>query len=476
MVSDELPKFIIQEIDQSSQYLKTIIQLGDANSATLGFLPYGAFRRLADAGRILACITAEAGCIGYLLYDISGYKVKLTHLCVDKKWRGKGIAKELIKQLKAKTNYLYGILASCRRDYQMDGMWSSLGFVAVHERPGRSKEGTILTEWWLSYGHPDLLTTLAWRKTEARMCVAIDATIFYDLADDETTDEGSKESKALTADWLEPELEFCLTDEVKNEINRNKDSKQRKKLRETADKFVFLPYTQEAFDEVYQTIGDFFSEDIKDREVTHFRQLAQVISSSIKVPFFATRNQRLLEIEEEIYKKFALLIIHPVELILKLNELRREAEYQPVRLAGTNIEKKRIISGKQELVIELFACDDEKLEFRRKFYQFFLYPKRFDCFTIGRREENPMALIVYDREEKHELKVPIFRFKDNVVTSTIIRHCIFQSFSTAATEERPFTRITEPYLDEKVELALQEDSFLKTEKGWLKANLPIAET
>lgn len=147
MRTEEFLEFSIEETDSNSQYLEKIIQLGDANSATLGFLPYGAFRRLADEGRILTCIAPRVGCVGYLLYGISNYRVKLTHLCVDEMWRGKGIAKALIRHLREKTHHLYGILASCRRDYNLDGMWASLGFCAAHERPGRSKDGTILTEW-----------------------------------------------------------------------------------------------------------------------------------------------------------------------------------------------------------------------------------------------------------------------------------------------------------------------------------------
>ncbi len=63
MVTEESLQFSVQEIDQSSEHLETIIRLGDANAATLGFLPYGAFRRLASAGRLLGCIAPGAGCV-----------------------------------------------------------------------------------------------------------------------------------------------------------------------------------------------------------------------------------------------------------------------------------------------------------------------------------------------------------------------------------------------------------------------------
>jgi GNAT superfamily N-acetyltransferase len=454
------------------------MRLGDVNSGTLGFLPYGAFYRLAAEGRILACINTQEDCVGYLLYGISVNKVRLAHLCVDEMWRGKGIAKALVRQLIEKTIDLYGIHVSCRRDYNLEGMWASLGFIAVSERPGRGKDRKILTEWWLNYGHPDLLTTLAQQQTESRICAAIDANVFYDLADEDAFDEESKESKALIADWLESELELCLTDEINNEINRNKDSNKRKKLRKIAREFIFLPCTQQAFEDTCKAIRRFFPENMADSDASDFRQLARVISSSIQTSFFITRDQRLLGLEEEIYKEFNLLIIHPTDIIVRLDELRREAEYQPVRLAGTNIEKKRVQSGHQRALISLFlsyAQGESKAEFQKKLRYFLSEPDKFECFTIGRKEEYPIALIVYDREEKHELKIPIFRFKDNKITPTVLRHCIFQCFSTAANEQRQFTRITERYLEIQAINALKEDSFLLTEDGWLRINLAISQ-
>ncbi len=478
MVKDESLQFKVQEIDQNSEHLDTIIQLGDAHSATLGFLPRGAFRRLASKGHILGCIASGIGCVGYLLYNISRHQVKLTHLCVDEMWKGRGIARLLIKHLRERTDHLYGILASCRRDYNLDGMWASLGFVAIHERPGRSKEGTILTEWWFNYGHPNLLTTLADQKTESRISIAIDANIFYDLADEEKSDEESKESKVLIADWLEEELELCLTDEINNEINRNKVSQERKKLRQIANRFTFLPCVQEDFDKVCQAIRRFFPESMKVSDASDFRQLARVISSSIKVPFFVTRDRKLLEIEEDIYKEFNILITPPVDLILRLDEIRRETEYQPVRLAGTNIEKKLIHSGQQDLLIDLFLAysqGEKKVDFRRTIHQFLSNPKQFECFTVGRSEEEPIALIVYDRGEECELKIPIFRFQDTQLTPTILRHSIFRCFSIAASEQRQFTRINEVYLSSQTIIAIQEDYFLRSEDGWLRANLAIAQ-
>ncbi|MDB9457805.1 GNAT family N-acetyltransferase [Dolichospermum circinale CS-545/17] len=480
MIKEEYLNFNIQEISSDSEHLKIIISLGDANSETLGFLPYGAFYELAGKGRILGCISSPGTCVGYLLYGINRRysRVKLTHLCVDKTWRDRGIAKLLIQKLKEKTQQLYGILASCRRDYNIDDMWGSLGFVANHERPGKSKDGSILTEWWLDYGHHNLLTNLAYKQTESRLCVAIDANIFFDLVDDEKFDNEGKESKVLIADWLEIEVELCVTDEIKNEINRNSDARKREKLRAAINNFTLLPYIQEEFEKTCNTIRKYFPENMTASDASDLRQIARVISSQINTPYFLTRDKRLLSIEEEIYQEFKLNIIHPVDFIVKLDELRRETEYQPESLGGTDIENKRLQSGDIDLIIELFLAysqGERKVDFRKKIRNFLSSTEDFKCFTVGRSGEEPIAFIIYERTENRELKVPVFRFRDSKITPTILRRCIFQCFSSSASEKRKFTRITEKYLDDKTISALLEDSFFHTETGWLRANLAIAQ-
>lgn len=480
MSTDESLQFNIFEVDSSSKYLDTLMQLANTNSATLGFLPYGAFRRLADEGLILACITPETGCIGYLLYDISGYKVKLRHLCIAEQWRGEGAAKALIKYLKNKTYHLQGIQASCRRDYNLRGMWAALGFIAVHERLGRRKERSILTEWWLDYGHPNLLTSLTQQVTASKVCAAIDANIFYDIADEETSDEDSKESKVLLADWLEPELELCLTEEIKNEIDRNKNSRKRTELRRITSQFTLLSCSQEAFNNTCIRLHKVFPSALTESDASDLRQLARVISSDTKISFFVTRDKRLLEeVEEKIYAEFGLIIIHPIDLILRLDELCRETNYQPIRLAGTSIERKRVQSGEQDALITLFldyAQGENKINFQRKLRQALSDLNHFECFTVGRKEADPIALIVYDRSNANELIIPILRFKDTQFTPTLLRHCIFECFSKAANEDRWFTRINETNLEPQTILALQEDSFLETTEGWLRANLKMAES
>ncbi|MFM6199308.1 MAG: hypothetical protein ACKPE1_09230, partial [Dolichospermum sp.] len=119
--------------------------------------------------------------------------------------------------------------------------------------------------------------------------------------------------------------------------------------------FTLLPCIQEEFDNICQRLRRFFPENMKPSDASDMRQIARVITSQINTPYFITRDKRLLEeIEEEIYQEFNLIIIDPINFIIKLDELRREIEYQPQRLVGTDIEETRVQSGELESIVDLF--------------------------------------------------------------------------------------------------------------------------
>ncbi|MBD1890624.1 GNAT family N-acetyltransferase [Coleofasciculus sp. FACHB-125] len=108
----------------------------------------------------------------------------LVHLCVAPAHRRKGVAKFLIDYLKQVAKESNGIGLHCRRDFKYAKMWSRLGFVAKHEKKGRSKDGKRLTYWWFDNGHKNLFSTASTQKLESKLCVVIDTKIFYEVYTD----------------------------------------------------------------------------------------------------------------------------------------------------------------------------------------------------------------------------------------------------------------------------------------------------
>lgn len=478
--SQKSENFSVQYIKADSSHLDQIKMLADKYSGTIGFFPYAAFDRHAANNHIIGCVSEEYGCVGYILFDVARNRAKITHLCVADEFRGQRIPARLLNYLKEITSNLQGIALSCRRDYNLSKFWSNLGFVAQGERPGKAKESSTLTEWRLNYGKPDLFSDFAERQSESKLCVVVDANIFFDLTNEEFSDDGSRESKALLADWLFSETKLFLTDEIFNEINRNENPKYREKFNQEVNRFALLRYDLDKISEISQNIRNLFPEIMKPSDESDLRQIAKTIAGSIDIPFFITRDNRLSEeVEEEVYQKFGLKIISPVEFIVQQDQLRRDYAYQPARLAGTSIRKSVISADQKDEVIKNFLMNEmgeTKPSFRSKINLSLSDPSRFKSILITNAEGDYLALIVLDKLKEFDLKIPIIRFKSSKISLTLIRHLIFEIFTESSNENRNIICIEEEYLKETIADALREDKFIECNKSWIKICLSTCGT
>lgn len=468
----------IQSIDDKSPYLQNVIKLWGENRKTLGLFPKDAFRERAIKREILVAIDSEAEFAGYLLFRTSYNRVTIVHLCISPPHRGKGITKKLINKLKQITKDKYeGIGLRCRNDYGLDNMWSGNGFIPRDEEPGRGKHGKLLTYWWCDYGHPNLLSIAVTQKLESKLYVVIDEKIFFDLYADESLD--NEESKLLLADWLEAEIQLCITDGILIPINNIVNDKERKLYRQFTEhpQFTKLPCKPEKIEEYQDKLQKFLLEkDILESEI-NLHHLARAIASDSNM--FVTRESQLLDIANEIYENFKLSVIRPNNLATKIDELSRNSEYQPIRLAGTSLEQVPVKKGEEEIITNYFYCleeDETKGEFQQKLRRFLTNPENFQCFKVIEIRDKPLALIVYGRHNNHELEIPIIRVSDNPLSATIAQHLIFKSILHSAREGRQFTIINDSYLQDKVNKAIQQHTFIRVDDDFLKINLAVVET
>ena len=173
---------MIETVSPDSSHYQRVIELGNANSRTLGFLPYAAIKDAAEGDGVLAFV--EDGVVqGYALFgkrrrtgDIS-----LTHLCVDGSQRGRGIARNLVEGIVEHYPQRAGIRLSCRKDYPANEMWPKLGFERWGEIPGRRSAGSILVVWWREIAAPSLFGK---PEQEPRTVVAVDTNILLDILDE----------------------------------------------------------------------------------------------------------------------------------------------------------------------------------------------------------------------------------------------------------------------------------------------------
>ncbi|MEG5138107.1 MULTISPECIES: GNAT family N-acetyltransferase [unclassified Microcoleus] len=467
----------IEAIDHTSPHLQTVIALGDANKKTLGLLPRDAFIEYAIKRTILVAIDPDKNCIGYLLYRkaIRKHAIVIVHLCINPSWRGKDVAKKLVNYLSQKTQDFYRIELKCRRDYGIDGMWYKLGFVPLDEKTGKSKDGKLLTVWWLEHNHPTIFSYAANQKLESKLCAVIDTSVFLELHGNEELK--TTESDSLLADWLQDDLELCITDEIFNYINTIDDAQLRNSKRSLANTFTHLLYDKTQIKNILDSITQLLAEQSITFDRATTSQLAMIIASDSQV--FVTRNTEILNLADELYRKFTLEVISPTNLILKFDDIRRNVEYQPVRLAGTFLKMKIIQKFEESRLIESFYASEKgenEGDFQQRLRHIIANKNKFQCCVFLQNENIPLALIVFDRQENYELKVTIMRIRSGAIAATLARYLVFYSLSLSAHENRQFTRIIDPYLEKTVLQAIQEDAFVRVNDGYMKANIAVAKT
>jgi len=465
----------VTPISEAPGYLFDVKGLGNANSATLGLFPDGAFEDYAKRGHILVALDEHGQCAGYLLYRISLRKLVVTivHLCVDEEFRRKGVGRNLVDHLKDTTTQFRGIGLRCRRDYEATKVWERLGFVPLEERPGRSQTGALLTYWWFDHEHPSLFSHAVKDVVASKAVAVLDANVFYDLQDED--DAASKESRYLLEAWLQDEVELCLTDEMFHEMNRMPDDDRRAACRRFAQRFTQLRTQHMRVDTVVAQVERLFPKRKTVSDHSDVRQLAQAIAGD--ADFFVTRDSDLLGVASDVRREFGLRIVRPWQLVVQLDELVRETDYSPERLQGCRMETARIRTEEDEdALAKAFQCFDlreKKSDFIRRMRDLLAKPRVVEARLI-RDGARPIAFIAYDRAVDHELAVPFVRVRRGPIAATLRRHLLVQSVMLAAREGRPVTRVTEPFLPPHLYEALQKAGFASSDAGWVRFSIAVA--
>ena len=201
---------MIEVVAHGSPAYDQVIALGNANSSTLGILPYAAIREAAADGRVLGFVTS--GVVqGYALFSkrVRTSDISLTHLCVGQQHRGYGIARALVDSIAESNPNRAGIRLLCRKDYDAHEMWPQLGFRKIGERPGRSRAGHVLVAWWRTIAAPSLFDPPP-DNEDTRIVVALDTEVFREILEG----CGSTDTLGLTADWVDELASLTVTEDV----------------------------------------------------------------------------------------------------------------------------------------------------------------------------------------------------------------------------------------------------------------------
>lgn len=407
--------------------LDSVDDLMKRYSQTLGFLPREALQSYLKKGSVLGAKTNVDQLVGYLLYGAYQSYFRITHLCVSEEYRGQGIAKRFIDDLKDSATTQKSIKLNCRRDFPANALWPKLRFVPLDEKPSRSGDGHFLTSWQLTLSLDDQLELFEIKTSDEILDIIIDAQIFFDF--DEPDSAKTMPSKVLLSDFLIDSLDIWITDELLNEINRQNNSEKRRKSRNRSQRFPQVkpePYLVEKFDKRLRGILPSCSES----QESDIRQLAKAAASNIKA--FVTKDRNILKSAKKILDTTGLEVVEPTKLIIRLHELSKGQSYAPDHIAGLDLRWERLTSN--DLTDSLFNSflehGEKKGKFKVKLESLIAQTTRYECEFL-RSGRDIIALRILMNSPNQMLISPLVRVAFSTDRSLFGRFLIADTVSKA---------------------------------------------
>lgn len=304
--------------DCESPWFNHVLKLWGINRKTLGFMPEMGFVEYANKGTVLVAISGD-NFLGYAMYGISRGWARLIHLSVESSANRTGVATKILEELKKVTTDLDGVFLSCRKDYNLDGLWRKSNFHYRFDRPGRSRQGHLISRW--SYEHTSNSIIIAGNEPRiaGQSRAIIDTNVFLDFTD--TARPNHESASALQDDQLAESLELWVTNELATEVRNNPISK------EALGRFQLASVDQHACEQICNELKAIHPPK-NQHSIIDQRQLASAIAFG--ADYFITRDSEILEhfgSNTQISEKYDIQVILPEQALLMQDELLNANKY-----------------------------------------------------------------------------------------------------------------------------------------------------
>ncbi|MBY8882213.1 GNAT family N-acetyltransferase [Actinacidiphila acidipaludis] len=438
------------------------VALGNRHTRTLGLMTPPAYRKMADDGGLVAAVEADE-LVGYALFGLPKRSphIRLAHLCVSEDHRGKGIARRLVEAISKQYPQRLGIKAKCRRDYELSGMWTSLGFVPRGEVRGRGRGGEILDGWWLDLGHPDLFADV---ESDAQLTVAVDHGVFADLRGlAERSDP--EESRAMEAGWMTDLVELVHTPQLVHQIRDVTDTAERQHQRSALNGLRQLTPDPSAVaerrSELVRAVARSSGHLTVDAELHRCLQyIAETSCAGLQV--LATRDSQLSRLADIAWEVARVRVVSPATVTLHVDELRQAQVYRPADLMGTEFRSSAVAAGGEGELIAFFrqSGHDDGSAFAERL-------RSLSEGTIAWRREllrdgegRPVALYAWALDGR-TLIVPVLRTARHRLEQTLARQLLFLLKRLGRDCGAEIVRITDPHPSDVAKEAARDDGFFE---------------
>lgn len=456
------------ELSGAEELLAGTLKVAKRNSSTLGFLPNAAFtERAVHNGLLVASLSGIV--VGYVLYDLPKSHIKLVHVSVNVENRGDGLAARMVERVIESNPHSTGILANCRRDYDMDTFWTSLGMSPRSDKPGRAIDGSTLTVWWRPLGELDLFDGLI--SESGNPLVVLDANVVIDLHSAPSIRRPNRqESLALVGDWLQATTTFAVSPHLDVELNKFSDPLERKRQMSGSAHLLRLRSDQKASKMLCSEIASRVApiHVTKDPSLQDdFIHLADAIRAN--ADFFVTNDSNLISLTQDwLEKDFGLAVVRPYELVIRLDKSGERPLYEPRLLQSVDFEFRNataISAAALEDAFLNFAGHERGQSFRARLRAALAGSQGLSAQVLTDSVGKLYGLLVTQTADR-SLAVPLFRVSRGHIASTVAFQLARRLRSLALQERVDLIAIDDPVLQNVTIEALLRDGFQAHSNGY----------
>ena len=446
---------MIEEVSPDSPHYQRVIELGNANSATLGLLPFAAINQAAAEGRVLAFIE-DGTVMGYALYGKRSRTsdIVLTHLCVDHDYRERKIARQLVEGIVERNPHRAGIRLSCRKDYEAHTMWPHLEFQCLGEKPGRGRDRLPLATWWRPIAARTLFDEP--EQDDIRMVVAIDTNVLLDIL--ERRDYPA--SLALTADWVTEAAELAVTPQSRSELSDQHTADDY--VRSAKGDFRILTPSREACQmKLHALQGKHSTARLGEKDL---RVIAQAAAS--EADYLISRDDELLRNGSQIEQLTGLSLVRPDDFLLGLQAQGGEHSHQTRIIAASGMSVSPVSETPSDAELSAFCHDhvgERPSSLRHRLSIATARSGRIELLVTDLRE--PLALGAMYREGDR-VTITALRSAAGQRSYTAVRQMAHHLRAIAASGG-PATIVVDDQTDPSVERALRDEGFRSVGSAWM---------
>ncbi len=422
-------------------------------------MPTEGFTERAAAGTLLIALR-ETTVLGYVLFDLPAHRIAIRHLSVARAARRQGVGRALIAAVREDFGNHNGIHVRCRRSF-VDAIraWKSLGFSPTGERPGRSIEGHPLTDLFLDFGNPTLFSP----RGDERVLAAIDQNVLADFVMERDT---SRSTRELLSDWVQDQVQFCVTDQNRLESDDCKTAEERTSLLTACDAYPQLARGSSIDPALLRRIAS----RAPSAGANDHRHIAFAYMGGAR--YMITNDAELLAAREALELELQLTVLSPVDLLATLDQHRRGNLYSPVALAGTRFHSRRLRAGEERNFLsalvnprngESFAQLREPLVLARS------RPESDDVEVVTDSKGDIVAGTICSQHDRELVVLRVRTRRRDRSSAALVRHVIGQLRVKASCSGCATVRVADPHIDDIVQDALQAEAFVLADNGWICA-------